>query len=162
MYGRIFGFHRLERWPKWTPDSTNSLTRVVDTNETPKAHRLCVASSVRTGDSPALAGNSAKKAGQNAGPFGEFEPCSLSESRQSVHPAHIARPSWPGAEPGGLGYMSSGADGFQAGEEGVVEAAVGGQHAAVGVQRAALREVEGLAIEVADLAASFFDDDRAG
>ena len=31
MYGRIFGFQRLARWPKWTPDSTNSFTRVVDT-----------------------------------------------------------------------------------------------------------------------------------
>src|SRR5687767_7863424 len=56
IYGRIFGFQRLERWPKWTPDSTNSLTRVVDTNTPDVAHRLCVARSARSGgDRPALA-----------------------------------------------------------------------------------------------------------
>ena len=27
MYGRILGFQRLARWPKWTPASINSFTK---------------------------------------------------------------------------------------------------------------------------------------
>src|SRR5437588_3104812 len=32
MYGRIFGFHRLARWPKWTPASISSFTWTMATH----------------------------------------------------------------------------------------------------------------------------------
>ena len=39
MYGRILGFQRLARCPKWTPASTKSFTKVDKTNSSIMAHR---------------------------------------------------------------------------------------------------------------------------
>src|SRR5262245_56079240 len=98
MYGRILGFQRLERCPKWTPASTICLTRVVDTWATPgkgaPAMSHCGASRRRPTLGQVIRPGLATP---GVGPIEPGEPCSLSERTRSVNRQCVA------AKLGGVG-----------------------------------------------------------